>query len=339
MSIWMLRGGRAGERERRMLEEGVLSVGWPELPDLGAVDSVEALAGIYRTTYPDARETRVASHAAQIYDFIRSARPGDLVIMPLSTRPAAAIGEINGEYAHRGDLGTGMAHTRPVQWHKRGVPRERFETPLLEAFEGFLTFSRIPAEIDEEAVRAVAADPSVPDLPPHAPAAAPAALRTPRPTGGRGGDPARIAREQILEAVGRKFRGPDLARLVRAVLTAHGFMTAPPSSRSGGEVEFLAAGPLGSDARLLVRVSGGGRLGADVMGDLRQAVESAGATQGLFVSWGHRDLTEDSGESFFVLRQWDAERLLDALLDCYERLPDDIRGHLPLRKIWALSGR
>src|SRR5262245_17241291 len=125
MTLWMLRGGRAGERERRMLEEGVLSVGWPELPDLTSVDSAEALAGIYRTTYPDARETRVAGHAAQIFDFIRTARPGDLVVMPLSSRPAAAIGEIAGEYAFRNDLGTGMAHTRSVQWLKRGLPRER----------------------------------------------------------------------------------------------------------------------------------------------------------------------------------------------------------------------
>lgn len=324
-----------------MLEENVLSVGWPELPDLTSADSVEALAGEYRTTYPDARETRVASHAAQIFDFIRTARPGDLVIMPLSSRPAAAIGEVSGEYAHRSDLGTGMAHTRPVTWLKRGVPRERLEAPLVESFEGFLTFSRVAPEVDEQAVRAVASDPSVPEVPYHAPAApaAPREPRTPRLGTGRGADASRAARDQIHEALGRKFRGAELGRLVRAVLVAHGFVPAPLSGRSGGDVEFVAsAGPLGFGPRVLVRVSSSGRLSADAMGDLQQAVEAAGATQGLLVTWGHRDLGGDSaGDAAVTLRHWDSAEIVDAFLDGYERLADEIRNQVPLRKIWALA--
>jgi len=340
MAMWMLRGGRAGERERRMLEEGVLSVGWPELPDLTPVDSVEALAGIYRTTYADARETRVAGHAAQIFDFIRTARPGDLVVMPLSSRPAAAIGEISGEYGYRTDLGTGMAHTRPVGWLKRGLPRERIDAAILELFEGFMTFSRVASDAEEEALRATASDPEIPEMPLHAPAPSPVGPRAVRPVG-RGQDPARLAREQILDAIGRKFRGVDFVRLVRGVLSAHGFVTGPTMGRAGGEVEFLAGGgPLGfGTAKLLVRVSGGGRLGsADALGDLRQAVESAGANEGLLVTWGRRETTEH-GDSFFLLRQWDGDTLLDALLDGYDRLPEDIRSQIPLKKVWALAER
>src|SRR5262249_25075677 len=212
-------------------------------------------------------------------------------VMPLSSRPAAAVGEISGEYAHRNDLGTGMAHTRPVHWLKRGVPRERLDAPLLESFEGFMTFSRVTTDVDEAALRATAEDPSVPDLPPlgPAPAPGPAVSRAPRPAMGRGQAPSRVAREQILDLIARKFRGSDLGRLVRAVLSAHGFVTGPPSGRSGGDVEFLAGGiPLGFGSRVLVRVSGGGRLGADAMGDLRPAGEAAGAAEGAAGPWGAR---------------------------------------------------
>lgn len=39
---------------------------------------------------------------------------------------------------------------------------------------------------------------------------------------------------------------------------------------------------------------------------------------------------------FFQLRLWNAENLLDQILQLYDKLPSDIRAELPRKQVWTL---
>jgi len=40
--------------------------------------------------------------------------------------------------------------------------------------------------------------------------------------------------------------------------------------------------------------------------------------------------------SFFSMRLWDQGNLVDAVLANYEKLDDELRAELPLKRIWVL---
>jgi len=62
------------------------------------------------------------------------------------------------------------------------------------------------------------------------------------------------------------------------------------------------------------------------------------ANQGLLVSWGgFTKATENEARlSFFSVRLWDANDLLEAIFKNYDRLPEELQNELPLKRIWSL---
>ena len=67
-------------------------------------------------------------------------------------------------------------------------------------------------------------------------------------------------------------------------------------------------------------------------------MKNFGAERGLLVSWGgFKDTVyQEARTLFFEIRLWDADRLINSLLDCYDRLPDEIPAELPLKRVWLL---
>ena len=62
-----------------------------------------------------------------------------------------------------------------------------------------------------------------------------------------------------------------------------------------------------------------------------------GAEQGLFVSWEgfSKVARQQVSHRFFKVRLWDGKKLMEALLNEYEHLPDEIQAELPLKQIWV----
>jgi restriction system protein len=42
---------------------------------------------------------------------------------------------------------------------------------------------------------------------------------------------------------------------------------------------------------------------------------------------------------FFRVRLWDQEDLIDQLLDAFDRLPDDLRAEIPLKRVWTIAAQ
>ena len=334
MTLWVVKGGRLGEREDRFLDQSLIGIGWDDMPDLSGFGDREALRVRYRELYPEDSEGRTAVQVGQLWAFARSMQEGDLVVGPLKTRGQIAIGRISGPYRHTSEFGPDMRHVRSVTWLARDLPRSRFDKDLLYSFGSFLGVSTVTRHDAEARVEALLAG-----------RPAPVPLAGPEPaaeTMGVGRDLGRDAKDEIVDLVRSHFKGHDLARLVDAILRAQGYVThvSPPGPDGGVDI-VAGAVPLGfGEPRIVVQVkSGDGPVDVTVLRSLKGTMADFRADQGLLVAWGgFKDtLIREARNDYFKLRLWDQEELLEALFADYDRLDEDLRAELPLKKIWTVA--
>ena len=148
-------------------------------------------------------------------------------------------------------------------------------------------------------------------------------------------------RDQIRIHIGQRFRGHDLARLVTALLNAQGYKTQMSPPGADGGVDILAGqGPMGFDPpRLCVQVKSSDQpADVKVLRELRGTMQNFGAQQGMLVSWGgfKQTVLADARQQFFDMRLWDAGDLVSAVTEQYDRLPEDLKAELALKRIWIL---
>jgi restriction system protein len=249
----------------------------------------------------------------------------------VKTTGTVAVGTIAGPYQYRTDLGDDLQHVRPVKWIATDVPRDSFDQDLLYSFGAFLTFGRVRRENAAARILAVIQGTAPPPTSPSV---------TEAETAEAAPDIRALAAEQIRQFVSQQFAGHDLATLIGHLLRASSFtqvLVSPPGADLG--VDILAgSGPMGLDSpRLAVQVKTG-QAGVDEFRALKGVMEHFRADQGLLVAWrGFKGtVRNESRSSFFSVRLWDANDVLDALLGVYELLPDDVRSQLPLQRTWSL---
>ena len=106
-------------------------------------------------------------------------------------------------------------------------------------------------------------------------------------------------------------------------------------------VDVLAGkGPLGLDEpRLVVQVkSEAGAVGSPVVQQLLGAMNTHQTSQGLLVAWGgvKKPAEQLLANQYFRVRVWSSKELLEAVFRNYDRLSEEIRKDLPLKRIWTL---
>lgn len=330
MTVWMVRAGEHGEHEDFVLEKGVAAIRWIELGDLSGVHSREELQALCEKVYPDAKPNTIVNWVRQLWAFRARIQVGDLVVLPLKTRAAIAIGRVAGLYTYRPDFPEGARHTRPVEWLKTDIPRTAFDQDLLYSLGARMTVCQIQRNQAEERIRAMLEG----TPPPPTPDDVGPPVEVPQ-------DLEQYARDQIEAYIGRKFKGHDLARLVTALLRAQGYHThvAPPGPGGGADI-VAGRGPMGFDPpRLCVQVKSGMQpADVKVLRELLGVLSNFGAEGGLLVSWAgfRQSVYAEAGRLFFQIRLWDSGDVVRALLDHYDQLPEDLQAEIPLKRIWTL---
>jgi len=229
VTVWTVKGGRHGEREQRLLDNGLLGGGWEQLPTLEGVSSKEQLAELYKASYPEMGTQAISNYVGQLWSLVHRMQLGDLVVLPLKTTGTVAVGRITGGYAYRDDMGEDLRHCRPVQWIKLDVQRDAFDQDLLYSFGAFLTFAQVRRDNADERVLKSMNDPVL----------TPKSVSVEEPTEGEEApDVEAIAREQVRQFVSRNFAGHDLTRVVGAILEAQGFTitVSPPGPDRGIDI-------------------------------------------------------------------------------------------------------
>lgn len=326
MALWLVRAGSKGEQEDYVLENNIAAIGWDELPDLSEVSSKEELATLLEQAYPDASPKTRLNWLSQIWPFCCEMKKGDLVALPSKKRPVIYFGKVMGPYRYAPKNPEGAKHTRPVNWFEE-IPRDRLDQDLLYSLGAFMTVCRIRRNNAEERIKWIL-EGSPPSTGESTEAEPPADLEE-------------HALDLIRRHIAKKFKGHRLADLVEAILIAEGYITYSSPKGPDGGVDIVAGRePLGFGApRLAVQVkSGDNRIGTQELNQLRGAMRKFNAQAGLFVAWGgFKDTVErEKSQTFFEVRLWNSNDLIQALLNNYEKLPDDIQAEIPLKRIWIL---
>jgi restriction system protein len=339
MALWMNRAGRRGEWEQNFLQDHRIYLQWEELKqNLNLIADKDELRDLLRRTYPDSPQGAIGAYLGQIWIFTKVMKPGDWVGLPSKIKRAIHFGEITGAYEYDEKQEPRLRHYRSVKWFALDIPRSNFSQDILYSFLP-RTICRINAE---ERIHAMAKNGWKPE--------------SARPRVSIPGEeeeetveagPPLIdledsARDEIAELVGRKFKGHRMAWLVEKVLKTQGYTTYLSPEGPDFGIDIMAApGPLGfGQPRIVVQVkSGDTPIDRPTVDQLIGTMQNVQAEQGLFVSWGgfKSSVEKEIARQFFRVRFWDQQALIDQILENYDKLDEDLRAELPLKRIWTVA--
>lgn len=338
--LWLIRLGKNGEHEADALQNNRLTIGFGIGEDLSSFKDREALIAKMAELHPNDKPNRHRNFAAQINQFMNVAQVGDLVVTPFKTTSTVAIGRLSGPYTP-GPKGEPM---RPVTWLKTDLPRDTFKQDLLYSFGAFMTVCEIARNDALKRIQAVletGRDPGDGAKPTVSSSITTKSVDETDEASDQAVDLNLIARDQIERRIASVFTGHDFTRLVAAILSAQGYRThvSPPGADNG--VDIVAGnGPLGLDSPRVVAQVKSGNIVVDqpTLQGLIGSIQDTHADHGLIVSWAGFTgaVRKRTNELFFRVRLWGRDELVDNLLATYERLPEDIRAELPLRRTWTL---
>ena len=341
MAIWIIRAGSHGEYEQKFIQENRVYVTWDGL-DVNLSKLAERLELVAAMTqrYPDAKPKAILNWVSQIWPFAHMIKKGDLVILPLKLLPAIQIGEITGDYHFEPAGPDPYFHWRSVKWIGEVVPRAHFGQDLLYTFGAFLTICRVQRNNAEQRIAAMRANGWKPET-------ITAAIKATEPVSDEATentDLEELAHDQIAQLIAARFKGHGLTRLVEGILKLNRYTTyRSPEGADGGADILAGAGPLGfGEPRLCVKVkSEANPIDRPTVDKLLGAVSKFGADEGLFVSWsGYRsNVQKELAASFFKVRLWTQKELLEQLFVHYDRLDDDLKAELPLKRIWMVAAQ
>ncbi len=332
MALWVARAGKYGEREQFALDNNVVAVGWPDVPDLSGIGDREQLLELLSQTYPDHKLNTIKNWMGQLWIFAREIKVGDIVALPMKTRSAVAFGRITGDYRHDPNAPVDARHQRPVKWINTDIARIKIEQDLRFSLGGAMTVFAVKRNNAEARLTALLENKPMPVDQENGEDPDSDAITI---------DIHRQAEDQIVDFIGRKFRGHDLANLVAGVLTAQGYKVRNSPPGADGGVDIVAGrGPMGFETpRLCVQVkSGVESVDVTVLRELQGVMKNYRAEQGLIVSWGgfKQSVYREARQLFFEIRLWGQSELVQAIQEVYESLSEELQAELPMKRTWLL---
>jgi restriction system protein len=334
MALWMLRAGRHGEYEDRFLSTARIYLTWGDtIPnDARGFSSRGDVVQMLRDRWPNASEGKIRNHAGQLWAFLRTMKPGDLVVVPSKKTPELHFGAIRSNAQFDPATEPDYRHYREVTW-LRDVSRSAMDKDILYSLGAIMTICEISRNDAEARVRRMLQLPAV---------KAAASPETPSPEDAATSiDYEQLARDEIAALIIRRFKGHGLERLVDAILRAQGYVTHHSPAGADRGVDILAgSGDLGFGLpKICVQVkSQQGPVDQPTFSQLLGTMQAVGAEQGLLVSWGgfKSSVEREVPRHFFKVRLWDQKILLDQLFQHYDRLDEEIRAEIPLKRIWTV---
>lgn len=70
------------------------------------------------------------------------------------------------------------------------------------------------------------------------------------------------------------------------------------------------------------------------------AMQNFNADNGLLVSWAgfKTSVDKEKAMQFFRVRLWDQDDIIRELISVYDKLDDELKVELPIKRIWPLAG-
>jgi len=345
MTVWVIRAGRNGEREAWCLEHGFAGGGWSEVPSLVGARSREDVRQVLARTLPEDSVAKRNNNTGQLWG-LKTIGAGDIVIMPMKTTKTLAIGRAVSGYEYLDNPDPSLRHVVRVDWVRDDVPRSAVKDDLLYTLGAIMTIFKASRNEAEKRFAHVLEH----GLDPGSLAATTTASTTQsedEAAEAAVSDPVAVPtletiRDRVRTHISENFKGHRLTELVAAILRVRGFVCDVSTPGPDQGVDILAgSGPLGLDSpTLIVEVkSETSQISAPIVRGLQGAMLSNRADQGLLVAWGGitKDARREIRTDRLTMRVWTADDLLDELFDVYDRLPDEYRVSIPLKRAWVLD--
>lgn len=347
MTIWLVRAGSHGEHQQKFIQEKKIFVTWSGLDvNLSTLSSKVELIDAMQVRYPNAKPKAILNNSSQIWPFAHAMKTGDLVVIPLKKERCILVGKIAGDYEFHPQGLDPYFHSRTVEWVSDAIPRKNFGQDLLNSFGAFMTICRIAKNNAEQRILAMQANGWKPEkissitsasktIPDDADESTQADESV---------DIEEVAQDQIAKLIEARFKGHSLTRLVDGILRAQGYTTyISPEGADGGADILAGTGPLGfGGPRLCIEVkSESSPIDRPTVDKLIGAVTKFGADEGLFVSWsGYKGTVQkELAKSFFQVRLWSQAELLEQLFANYDKLDEELKAELPLKRIWTVAAQ
>ncbi|MBW9333094.1 restriction endonuclease [Herbaspirillum sp. RU 5E] len=342
MSIWLIRAGSHGEYEHKFIQENRVYVTWDDLDvDLSKMSGRSELTAAMTQRYSEAKPKTIQNWVSQVWPFAHEMKIGDLVVVPLKSQPAVYVGEITGDYQCQPSGPSPFFHSRAVKWIGEAIPRTHFGKDLLFSFGAFMTICRIKRNSAEQRIAAMRSNGWKAET---LAAATKATASASNDEETADSDLDELARDQIASLISARFKGHGLTRLIEGILKAQGYTTyRSPEGADGGADILAGSGPLGFSApRLCIEVkSEDSPIGREPVDKLLGAMTKFNADQGLFVAWGgfKGNVQKELASQFFRLRLWTQKEILEQLFEQYDRLDEDLKAELPLKRVWMVASQ
>ena len=336
MSIWLFRAGSNGEYESKFLNDNRVYLTWDDLDvDLNNFKQKEDLYKFLEDKYSLEKEKTAINWASQIYPIAHRMEKGDWVVLPSKINRTIHFGKIVGEYKYDEKLGSPYYHYRDVEWFALDIPRDRFDQDILYSLGAFMTVCKIHKNNAEERIKSMAKnnwnksnkaiipipdesdDEVVPDL-------------------------EEFIFDRISEYIIQKFKGHKMEILIEEILKAKGFTTYRSPEGADNGVDILASsGTLGfGSPKICVQVkTSDSPIDRPTMDQLIGTMSNFNADYGLLISWNgfKTSVTKEIPKQFFKLRLWDSKKIIEQIFENYEKLSEDIKAEIPLKRIWMLN--
>ena len=341
MALWLVRAGAHGEYEKKFLDENRIYLTWRGLShDLTSLKDRKQLRALLESVYPDASKGRVTNNIGQIWAFSQGIARDDWVVLPSKQKPAIHVAKVKGDYIFNPAGENPFFHYRDIAWIAQDVPRSNFDQDLLYSFGAFMTICKVSRNDAEQRIHRMAKGNW------KSSAVVPSLLKKKAEESAENSEGLenleQAARDQLAKLIITRFQGHGMARLVDAVLRAQGYTTYLSPEGPDKGIDILAAPEaMGfGEPRVCVQVkSGDSALDRPTLDQLIGVMQNVQASHGLMMSWGgfKSSVGKEEATQFFRVRLWDQGDLIDQLLSHYDKLDEEIRMELPLKRIWIVS--
>lgn len=344
MTAWLVRGGRNGEWESWALDNSVAGGGFSQVPDISGCTSREEVTELIASALIEKSHKAHINYGGQLWTLRSRIQVGDIVVLPLRTRSRRlAMGRCTSGYNYLPSAEPGKRHSIGVQWLRTDVARSDLKQDLLFSLGAYMTICEIARNDAETRLAWVlegGKDPGA-SLPESRPSKALPTDATPD------SDPDQVEIETIaLDSIRTRlieaFQSHQLASLVAAILTTKGLICVKSDPGPDQGIDIVAgSGPLGLDSpRIVVQCkSGDSAVDVTVLRTLQGALGTIEADQALLVAFG--GLTRKASELLtnqqYKVKVWDADEVLNQLLEVYDSVDEEIKEMLPLKRIWTLT--
>jgi len=295
---------------------GYAAIGWHETGDLSEISRGDqvALAAAYDAAFSGEESGRRGRNLGQIRKFLWEIEPGDVVVTPMEESRYLLVGIAGDSYYHESTPDCPYPHRREVHWLEEPVPRSSLPVPIQNALRAWLTVFEVRPP--DSLLRAAGQHPP-----------------TLEPVQRTEADVSTLVLERLLDLDADEFE-----ILVTELLTAIGFEAEKTGKTGDRGVDVEGVLDVYGFARMelsvqVKRYKLGSTVDHHAIQDFRASVPDQEAAA--FVTTGgytERAREEAEREGFKRIGLIDGQQLVDILAEEYERLPEELRGKLGLRR-------